>query len=87
MEVFETATSARHRALDHCARMAETFETPQGAVQPLAWDDLPMSYRAVIWFCAACAAGIVALLIGMLGASVITKVIASLADPLAGMPQ
>jgi hypothetical protein len=71
---------------ERAARMAQDFETPQGAIQPLAWDDLPATVRACIWLCCAACAGVLALMAGMLALSILTSVMASLADPLAGQP-
>ena len=70
----------------NAARDAQHFETPQGRAQPLTWDDLPLSARLVLWFCMACTAAVVALLVGMFVAHLMTGAIAAMSDPKGGAP-
>jgi hypothetical protein len=62
------------------------IQTHQGRAQPLTWDDLPPSARMVLWFCMACTAAVVALLVGLFIAHLMTGAIAAMSDPIGGAP-
>ena len=73
------------------ARRVEDFETPQGRAARQAWlrkraDRAYRNWRLTLVFCAACAAAIVAMIVGMAALHLFAVAAATLADPLAQNP-
>ena len=62
------------------------IRTHQGRTQSLTWDDLPPSARMVLWFCMACTAAVVALLVGLFVLHLMTGAIAAMSGPIGGAP-
>lgn len=74
------------RQPDDIARDVQHFETHQGKVAPLEWDDLPRWVRIVIMlnlFLVVAAAAAVA---GAVALNVFIGTMAAIADPFAGKP-
>ncbi|MGP9790667.1 hypothetical protein [Roseinatronobacter sp. NSM] len=71
---------------DRAARLAEDFETHQGRIQPMTWDDLPGVVQWCLWLCALAAIAIATSLLALLVLNLSLGSAAVLADPLAGAP-
>ena len=73
---------------DDLARMSQHFETIQCRAEQARRnaDRAYRNWRLTLVFCAACAAAIIAMIVGMGALHLITVAAATLADPLANSP-
>jgi uncharacterized protein YsxB (DUF464 family) len=71
---------------EQSARMADNFEKMNKAARGFHWDDVPLSFKILLYVCAGFSAVVVASVLGIWLLNAITVTAANALDPFAGKP-